>query len=430
MDEEALDSLRSLFRSYKRSASRLRDCAKLVAKSGKLQFSMSWSQTEGLQASFDEEAPLIRFAALLRPFMAHESQLELTAVWTLLLSNGLVDGSTRETIDQHFASAEHLGMALVLNNRQLTARDIYDAYAEGFFFNENPEAKRLLEQLAVGPMSQMVAYLFHGACMSYARVVFALLEVILQVERSTPQLEIPRSANPRCIYCLQREGDFGPEEHVIPEAFGLDELVLRDCVCQECNNKLSKLDQFLAEFEALGLLRVMYVGLTKKGKLPRAEYRDFVIEKVKPRELKLTGKTNQEFLTTQDLGAGAVQFSMKAVGRTRTDVSRLGRSLFKIGLGLVAHDHSVDYACDSRFDAAREFIFGRGPMPNHLWVPQRAIPNPAIRTWWQSIDGGTVVALDFFGVVFIFNLEPTDFSLPDGAPSEAFTAFWLGTPRR
>jgi hypothetical protein len=426
MDADDLGSLRIVFRSYKRSASKLKDGAEQLAMSGKLQFNMSWKEGEGVQSSFDEQPPLVRFAALLRPFMARESPLELDAVWSKLLKHDLVDDATREGVERLFATAANPAIAVVLNDRPLAARDIYDAYAEGRFFAEDPEAKRLLEGLSVGPMPQMVAFLFHSTCVSYSRIVFAVLQVVLGIERSNPQFADTRVANPRCIYCLRREGDFDPEEHVIPEAFGNDELVLRDAVCRACNNELSKLDQFLAEFEALGLLRVMNVGLTKKGKFPRAKYRDFVVEKVKPRELRFTSRTNRQFFATQDLSDGTVRFSLRAVGRKRSDIPRLGRSLFKIGLGLVAHDRGSEYACDGRFDAARDFIFGRGVMPNYLWMSKKARPTPSIGTIWHSIDGGTVVVLDFFGVRFAFNLEPTDFTLPEEAPDDQFAAFWLG----
>lgn len=426
MDAETLRALPITFRSYKRLASRLKDGAEVLANSGPLQFHMSSKEGESVQASFDEPPPLVRFAALLRPFMEEGSRLELVALWKLLLENRLVDEPTGERVETQFGAAENLGIAVVLNDKPLGARDLYYAYAEGCFFDEKPEAMHLLEQLSIGPMYHMVAYLFHSACVNYSRLVFVVLEVILEIEKCNPQLRIERSANPRCIYCLSREGDFGHEEHVIPEAFGIDELVLYDAVCYACNNKLSMLDQFLAEFEALSLLRVWHVDLTKKGKFPRADFRDFVLEKVKPRELRFTSRTNRDCFATQNHPDGTVRFTFKAVSRKRMDIPRLGRSLFKIGLGLVAHDAGPEYACGSRFDPARDFIFGRGVMPNHLWMSKTATPVPSISSVWQSIDGGTVVVLVFFGVRFAFNLEPTDFSLPEEVPAHMFDTFWLG----
>lgn len=437
MNADDLGSLRCVFRSYKRSASKLRDGAELLATTGKLQFSMSWKQGESVQASFDEEPALVRFAALLRPFMTKGSALELNTVWGMLLKNGLVEDASRERVNQQFAAVENLGIGVVLNDKPLTASDLYHAYAEGSFFAEDAEAKRLLDQLSVGPMQQMVAYLFHRACQNFSRLVFVVLDVILEAERRNPQCQVAHAANPRCIYCLSTDGDFGHEEHVIPEAFGIDELVLNDAVCWACNNKLSALDQFLAEFEGLGLLRVMNVNLTKKGKLPRAAFRDFVVEKVKPRELKFTSRSSRDYFAEEDLSDGTVRFSLHGVSRKRIDIPLLGRSLFKIGLGLVAYQAGPEYACNGRFASARSFILGRDTMPNHLWMSKKAVPSPSINTAWQSIDRGTVVVLDFFGVHFVFNLEPTDFTLPKEvppeltdlvavAPADVFDTFWLG----
>lgn len=426
MGVDDLHSLRAVFRSFKRSASKLRKCEESLA-SCDLEFGMSWQQGGGLQASFDESSPLVRFAALLRPFMSRDSVLELRSVWDLLLENELPDPATHERVDQQFSDAEDLGIAVVVNEHRVTAHNVYYAYAEGCMFADDPEAKHLLEQLSVGPMREMLRYLFYSACLNYSRIVFLILDAILAAERHHPGLRAVRLANPRCIYCLTRDGDFGPEEHVIPEAFGLDELVLSDAVCWACNNKLSELDQFLAEFEPLSLLRVWHVPLTKRGKFPRAEFRDFSIERLKPRELRITSKSNPKSVSMKNLPDGTVRWSLKAVGRKKSDVSTLGRSLFKIGLGLVAHDKGPDYACDARFDAARNFIFGRDAMPNHLWMSKKAQPTGRISTLWQSVDDKTIVVLDFYGVCFAFNLEPTDIALPADAPTDLVQAYWLGT---
>jgi hypothetical protein len=169
MNADTLNSLRVIFKSYKRSASKLKDGAALLAKSGKLEFGMSWKEGDSVHASFDEGAALVRFAALLRPFMKQGSRVELTGLWSMLRENGLVDELACERVGQDFVEAENLGIGVVLNEKPLTARDLYHAYAEGRFFAQEPEAKQRLEQLAVGPMRQMVSYLFHSACLNYSR---------------------------------------------------------------------------------------------------------------------------------------------------------------------------------------------------------------------------------------------------------------------
>jgi len=428
MNPESVGILRRILRSFKRSASRLRDGSRLLGEAEPVRFSMNWAEGQDLQGSFDEAQPLVRYAALLRPFMAPASPLELLGVWkTLSADPGLVDGATRETIAEAITAADNLDVNVVLDGKTLTARDLYFAYAEGKFFDADDEAKKLLEHVSVGPMQQMVPFLFYGACVSYSKLVFAMLEVILSIERRHPDLSFPRAAEPQCIYCLTRDGDFGPEEHVIPEAFGLDDLVLRDAVCRACNNEFSKLDQFLANFEPLALLRVLNVSLTKKGKFPSADFRDFELEKVKPRELRFVNKTKREVFISEDLPDGSVRLSFSIAARKPLDVASLARALFKIGLGLVAYDHGPEYACGSRFHAARDFIRGRGGMPNHLLISHRVNPTPTINTAWQSSDAATVVDLDVFGMRFAFNLEPSPFGVAHEAPAGLFNQFWLNT---
>lgn len=428
IDPDNAAQLRGIFRSFKRSASRLRDCAHHLEESASLQFKMSYKKDEALYASFNEGPSLVRYAALLRPFMVHTSAIELNLVWNRLLAEaGLVDDSTRQCVSDLFAAAENLGIGVVLNEKPLTSRDLYFAYAEGMLFDENVEAKKLLEQLSIGPMQQMVQFLFYSACMNYSKLVFAVLNVILDIERNHLQLTMPHAAEPRCIYCLTRDGDFGPEEHVIPEAFGVDDLILRDAVCGACNNKLSRLDQFFAEFEPLALLRVVNVPLTKKGKFPIGEFRDFSIKKVKPRNIRFTSKTKKDVFVKEELPDGVVRLSRSMTTRTPLDALTLARSLFKIGLGLVAHDGGAEYACNSRFDVARDFIRGHRTMPNHLLFSRDVKPGPSIITTWQSFDGATAVCLDIFGVKFVFNLEATPLGVHKEMSPDTFMQFWLGT---
>lgn len=431
INPDSVSSLRGAVRSFKRSASRLQDGIRLLSGSVSLKFSMGWKEGSGINTSFDETQSLIRLAALLRPFMASLSPLELFAVWKRLGEDaGLVDDTTREAITKLFAESENLGFVVVLNGKTLTARDLYFAYAEGEFFDENLDAKKLLDTLSFGPMQQIVPFLFYSVCTNYSKLVFAILDVVLDIERRYPELAIPLASEPRCICCLTRDRDFGSEEHVIPEAFGNDELVLHDAVCQTCNNELSKFDQFLVDFEPLALLRVQNVPLTKKGKFPRAGFRDFVLEKAEPRLLRFTSRTNKDVFVKEDLPDGSFRLSLSMTSRIPIDFIRLARSLFKIGLGLVAYDRGVGYACENRFDPARGFIRGDRMMPNHLLMSRNVRPDPSISTVWHSSDADTIVVLEMFGVGFSFNLEPSSFGIPDEAPPDMLQAFWLGQKTR
>jgi hypothetical protein len=252
--------------------------------------------------------------------------------------------------------------------------------------------------------------------------VFAILKVILEVERNMAELTLP-AQTAQCIYCLDRDGEFGDEEHVVPEAFGVDELVLVNGACKKC--KFSELDQYLAEFEPLAVLRVQNVPLTKKGKFPRAETRDFTMEKVKPRLIRLVNRTGKDALTEEKLGDGKVKLTLQTSTRKPVDILRLARAIFKIALGFVALDEGVAFACDPRFDSARAFIRGTGVMSNHFLMPRNAQMDDAIVLQWHR-EVRTVVVVSFWGVRFAVNLEALPLDIPAEEPADSLFAFWLG----
>ncbi len=386
---------------------------------------MSCNKDE-INSSFEEHPELARYAALLRPFLAPSSKVELNFVWKNLLNSGLVEKEKQNSISEAIKASEKLPISFQLNGSCLGARDIYFAYAEGFFFGDNEKAKELLRQFPFKPMQDMLKSLFYLSCDNFSKLVFLLLDIILDLERSHPELIIHKELAPNCIYCLTQSSDFKSEEHIIPEALGIDEFVLENAVCSNCNNRLSFLDQYLAEFEPLAFLRVFYVPLTKKGKFPRADFQEFKIEKVKPREIILKSKLSKGVVETEELPNGKVKINLKATGRKRFNPIRLARSLFKVSLGFVAYDAGREFACSTRYNAARDFINGKCKFPNNLLIARSGKPNYFVKIWWKDLENATIVALDFYGVQFLLNLEPTPLNISIPNLSEVIAEFWLG----
>jgi HNH endonuclease len=276
--EVAIDEdLKKVFRSYKRTASRLRD---LVVESGAedlaLTFELRAEQDKTARARFTSGSHVARLAALLRPFMVKGSVIELRALWQRLLATGEVETETRTAVEQAFAHAERLSLHMKLNDRELSAREVYFAYGEGHYFAENGEARGRLAELSMGPMQALLPMLFHDACTNYCDLVFVVLEAILEVEKAHPEAFVESNDDGhQCIYCGKSEGDFNAEEHVIPESLAGDEIVLKGSVCSTCNNVLSRLDQVLLDFEPLAMLRTIHGPMTKKGKFQRARLSGF-----------------------------------------------------------------------------------------------------------------------------------------------------------
>ena len=128
--------------------------------------------------------------------MARRSQLELRSVWEALLATDAIDAATRAEVEEAFSAADRLPMAIKVNKSQVSARDIYFAYGEGEFFATDDEARRLLSELSVGPMQDLVPMLFHGVCSTYRGLVFLVLDVILEHERLHPSSAPATPAEP------------------------------------------------------------------------------------------------------------------------------------------------------------------------------------------------------------------------------------------
>jgi hypothetical protein len=397
------DELHRTIRAYKRAASLLRDIFEGPSEEFALNFELHGVAGEPSSASFPAGGRVFRQAALLRPFMAPTSPIELRSVWRALVATETVAGETRARIENSFERANRLTIAIELNGRQLSARDIYFAYGEGEFFADDPRAKELLKDLSVGPMAALLPMIFHEASIGFASLVFQVLDELLSYERAHPSTAANERAE-RCIYCGSADGDFGSEEHVLPESLAGDRLVIR-AVCARCNNRLSSLDRVLLDFEPVALLRTIYGPLTKKGKFPRANFRDMTIEKTAPRHIRIHDRSAKAPGPPEPQPDGTVKFTISASGRRPFDPTPLARSLFKIGLGLVAHDAGPEMALDDRYEAARAFVLHGTPIGTELWITASR-PHPQLSTWWLPGEHGTPVALDIFGVLFVFNLEP------------------------
>ncbi len=341
-------------------------------------------------------------------------------MWGTLVATGLIAGDAQARIETAFERADQLAFPVVLNGRSLSARDIYFAYGEGKFFAEDEQASKLLAQLNVGPMAALVPMLFHDASMGFAALVFDVLEELLSYERTMPPVAMDVGMG-RCIYCGASDGDFRSEEHVLPESLAGDRVVIR-AVCADCNNRLSALDQALLGFEPVALLRTIYGPLTKKGKFQKAEFRDMTIEKVAPRHIRVRDRSPKAANAPERQPDGTVRFTISATGTKRFDPIPLARSVFKIGLGLVAHDAGPEIALETRFNAARAFVLDGTPIQTEMWIAASK-PHGQLTTWWLPGERGTVVALDLFGVLFAFNLEP--YALAPTSPPGVMR-FWLG----
>jgi hypothetical protein len=153
-------------------------------------------------------------------------------------------------------------------------------------------------------------------------------------------------------------------------------------------------------------MRVWNVPHTKGGKLPTANYQNAHIRKTGPRHIRITTKDKSaEVRNERRLENGMVAFTTTLQGRF--DPIVFARSLYKIALGMVAFKQDPGFARSSRFDRARQFICDGKGFPNNLLMNTVCQPHHEIRLMYNVLAEGTPFAIDFYGIVFVFNLEPT-----------------------
>ena len=80
------------------------------------------------------------------------------------------------------------------------------------------------------------------------------------------------SSTYRCIFCLQTDGGFQKEAHVIPESACNENLVLpKGRECDRCNNEFSAIEQPIIRSFPGQIFRVGFVKKTGRGDKPTAD---------------------------------------------------------------------------------------------------------------------------------------------------------------
>jgi len=408
---------KAVVRDFKRHYHKVRKVYSKLADAGGYKFEVKFERKFGgdtFQAKNEtpNEEETVRFVALMGRYLYPNDRLYYKTIWTSLqlefgleLSNDRVDG-----VNALLKQLEGRHGAITYNDDDLTPEKIYQTISDGGFFDDDEKVRMYLEEMTQVPgMRPLLRHQFYDYSLRAFRVVSALFDIILQFEHSvedgTTQAEKP--VGNLCIYCLSTEGSFTSEEHVVAESLGNDDAVLpKGLVCDDCNNGiLSGLDDALINFEPVAFLRVQHVPYTKEGKFPKANFPTFTLEKTGPRHLKMTPKNKAgEIKNLKQIGEDTHSFNIEWKGK-KLNWNLIGRALYKIGIGMVAFKQGRERACESKFDAAREFIrTGRG-IENSLVVRTKFQPHPSIQTLHLEIPEGTGFFIDLFGLAFFLNLE-------------------------
>ncbi len=353
----------------------------------------------------------VRLAALMRRFLNTSDELHYRKMWIYLLDSfsHLIPNEVVEEINKRIERMKRGQVQFKVNNKILTSEDIYNLISEEGYFNDRKEYHQKLDELSNIPIVKPVFWhQFFAYTLDGFYLASMLFDVIKLIEKTQGYKLSNRESLNHCIYCLKKSAPFNSEEHIFPEALGNEELILpRGYVCDKCNNGvLSRLDNFLLEFEPVSFLRVIYSPYTKAGKLPKASYQNISIRKTHPRNIVLTAKDKSGWVKNlKEMEDGQISFSINIKGK-KFDPKMIGRALYKIALGTVAYDQGFEVACDPKFDIARAFILKGEDFPSNLLILSNGKPKPEVTVEHQELSDGIPFLIDIFGILFLLNLQP------------------------
>ena len=407
-----------LIKTFKRHYRKVKEVAEiLAASSGSFSFKYSF-QKDNMQSKVEtpNDEATTRFVVLMRRFLDPASNLYYKHIWDVLREHfpEAIPGERTAQLEEFIEKLNKGSIPLVVNQQQVTAENIYSIIANGDYFGKtDEEAVTFLQNISTMPVvGHLLFFEFYSHNVALFNVASILFDIMLRIERSELYgnlFQEEAATDKRCIYCLSEAGPFTSEEHIVPESLGNYDTVLpKGMVCDICNNEvLSGLDAELVNSDMLGLLKTVFMPYTKDGKLPHATYPNLTIRKTLPTHLVFETKSKKNLSMGETDEKGVIHFSIKMSGRKKFDPKLMGRSLYKIGLGMVAFHEGREVACDSKYDAARAFILRGEDFPNNLLISNNAKPHPLIRSTYDNRWGGMGFQLDIYGLIFLFNLETT-----------------------
>lgn len=422
-----------ILRRYRRQFFRAREAAAGLGEGHRFNLELQWDKETGLatRITLPAEPKLMRWIMNMRPLLDPTSPIHIERVWALIKEK-FPDKIRNERVVHVDAALERLRrdapLKLVHNEREVTSAIAYEEVARNAFWASDIDAARYRNTFLNAPgVGILYEYFFYDYQLLAYQTAAALLGHVWQVEERA--LGLPT----QCIYCLATTGDFSAEEHVIPEMFGNDEVVLPpEFACRPCNNKLAVLDAYIVD-SPLGMARVYYAGPGKDGKMQRIRFQNGVLEQVNPHKVRFTQHAGK--WKKPERGAdGTYHFSIVGKSRKKFDAKMAARGLYKMALGMLAFKHGRTLACSPRYDEARRFIRQGGVFPNALLLFKKGEPqNPNVRLSWHFgeesyphsttvwIPRGTIFEINLYGARVGVNLE----ALPLLVPNEPAEVKWL-----
>ncbi len=376
-----------------------------------ISFKLNYDEKNGMSTNLGHppEPEIARFATVLRPLADPDSELYFKHIVAYL--HQYIPDAEKDALDKAIKRIDSGAMRLIVNDSPYSSLDLYLIYSKGEYFAEDKEAVKQLKSIMNHPfMPNFLLHQFYDYSFEVYHLCKYLYSLVRKAESSTEKVD--SKVNNKCIYCLTEEGSFTSEEHIFPESLGNDKIILPPGqVCDACNNGiLSLLDRELVEHDIIAYLRFMFVPYNPKtGKFNKIRFQNMTMEKTHPRKVLIKEhshqRKNSKYFEENKIG-DEVNINFKTRGRKIFQPQILGRSLFKIALGLLCSQKGPDEVLDKKYDAARDFILGKRDFPNNLMMSNKCYFASSVKSEFIIENPGTAFTINIFGAFFFFNIEP------------------------
>ncbi len=403
-----------MFREFKREFRKTRRAYEDASETGAIGFEMKYEAgTTTAQAKLPSKEKLTAYMMTVQRFLYPNDDLFYGKIWERIRKEFpvLLHEVDIVAIEEAMERLERGEIPFSYNDVSFTAREIFELISKAGYFEVDPEQEKKFQEIASVPFAnQLLWYEFASFAFGFYRILSVFFDIIIRAQQHEDYKQFFTVEEPKikkCIYCLSESNSFSSEEHVIAESLAGDNAFLdKGAVCDPCNHGIcSELDDLLLTFEPIAFLRVQYGPFSKKGKAPRANLHNMILERTGPREITVTPKDKTGgFKNKEVLEDGRVKFDFSFKGN-KLNWHRLGRSIFKIALGFVALDKGHEAALDSRYDAARAYILNGEGFDNGMLVSFSSKPDHRIFTRLDFRYGGTGFILSIFGMIFMVNIE-------------------------
>jgi hypothetical protein len=369
-----------------------------------------------------KEEGLIQFFSLMGyRFLNPSDNLYYKNLWNILknhFSNEL-GLDTISHIDSFIAQMNNTSL-LSFNENNLRCEDVARIVRNGAFFDQPGEDRDLYQSLMAGPFGQISKALawqqFYQYNFNAYNLATHLFDLMLKIKKTEKyQTLFPTDEvveNNLCIFCLSSEGFFKSEEHIIPEALGnYDGVLPPGYVCDKCNNQtLSGLDNILQDFTPLAFLALHYVPYNKNGRFPKANFQGVKIIKTHPTHLVIKDQAKnpnkRAIRNIQKLKDDWVTYNFSLTGK-KPNWKKLSRAVYKIALEMIAFHQGREQACNTRYNAARNFILAGQDFHNNIVVCKKGTPTPITQITYHEFPDRTIFLITILGLSFLLNLEET-----------------------